>query len=266
VGTRATARPSPRLAIAAVVGALVFLATPGRATACSVTDVACTSSGVANEPAAPVDSIVGIGSKTVDTVTDAARRAGGADSTGVVDDAASTVASNVEHVRDAVADAVTKTGDPVAPVVDGIVDTARDAVGKGTPADAARTTGHSTGAPNRTRDDDARGGHPSSSTRSPIPEFGFRRSVGQLPTALGAVGSGPGESTVVPIALARRGLLPALLGSSAARIAAEVAKRIAFPLALLLIVIGFLFVQHRIDRREPKLASAPVVSDIARFA
>jgi hypothetical protein len=36
--------------------------------------------------------------------------------------------------------------------------------------------------------------------------------------------------------------------------------------ALLLIVMGFLFVQHRIDRREPKLASAPAVRDIARFA
>jgi hypothetical protein len=56
---------------------------------------------------------------------------------------------------------------------------------------------------------------------------------------------------------------PALKGlrellSRIARVAAEVGKRSAFPVGLLLLVLGFLSIQNRIDRRDPKLALAPV--------
>jgi hypothetical protein len=43
-----------------------------------------------------------------------------------------------------------------------------------------------------------------------------------------------------------------------ARVAAEVGKRSAFPSALLVLVMAFLTLQNRIDRRDPKLALAPV--------
>jgi hypothetical protein len=43
-----------------------------------------------------------------------------------------------------------------------------------------------------------------------------------------------------------------------ARVAGEVGKRSAFPSSLLMLVVGFLSVQNRIDRRDPKLALAPV--------
>jgi hypothetical protein len=43
-----------------------------------------------------------------------------------------------------------------------------------------------------------------------------------------------------------------------ARVAAEVGKRSAFPTGLLLLVVIFLALQNRIDRRDPKLALAPV--------
>ena len=48
--------------------------------------------------------------------------------------------------------------------------------------------------------------------------------------------------------------------------AAEAAKQVAFPLALALVVIAFLMVQNRLDRRDPKLASAPMAPDVLRFA
>jgi hypothetical protein len=256
-----------RMAIAAVIGSLLLLAAPGRAAACSPTDVACAAGGVADTSVVPVDSIVGTASDAVDAVSDAARGAGQADPTGVVDDAVSTATSQVEQVRDAVANAAKKTVDPVVPVVDGIVDTARDTIGTVTPAvSPLRTKASSRGAHDRTGNDDSRRGHESSTGRAPLPRFGYRRSIEPIPSVLGAGASAADESVAAPIALSRRGLLPGLLGSSAAGIAAEVAKRIAFPVALLLIVMGFLFVQHRIDRREPKLASAPAVRDIARFA
>lgn len=43
-----------------------------------------------------------------------------------------------------------------------------------------------------------------------------------------------------------------------AKVAAEVGRRSAFPSSLLMLVVGFLSVQNRIDRRDPKLALAPV--------
>ena len=43
-----------------------------------------------------------------------------------------------------------------------------------------------------------------------------------------------------------------------AQVAAEVGKRSAFPTGLLLLVVIFLSLQNRIDRRDPKLALAPV--------
>ncbi|MGH2756284.1 MAG: hypothetical protein ACRDI3_00670, partial [Actinomycetota bacterium] len=45
------------------------------------------------------------------------------------------------------------------------------------------------------------------------------------------------------------------------RVAAEAAQQVAFPLALAMMVGAFLMVQNRIDRRDPKLALAPIDSD-----
>jgi len=46
----------------------------------------------------------------------------------------------------------------------------------------------------------------------------------------------------------------------------RVAKRLAFPLALLVLVLAFIVFQHRIDRRDGKLAEAPVGRDVASFS
>ena len=49
--------------------------------------------------------------------------------------------------------------------------------------------------------------------------------------------------------------------SQIGRVAAELAQQVAFPLALVMLVGGFLMVQNRIDRKDPKLAVAPVDSE-----
>lgn len=51
------------------------------------------------------------------------------------------------------------------------------------------------------------------------------------------------------------------LFSNAARVAIEAAKTLAFPLVLALVVVGFLAIQGRIGRKDPKLALAPVDTD-----
>ena len=52
-----------------------------------------------------------------------------------------------------------------------------------------------------------------------------------------------------------------------AKFAAEAVKTFAFPLLLAILVIAFLLVQHWIDKRDPKLAMAPVHSnhDLTKF-
>lgn len=52
-----------------------------------------------------------------------------------------------------------------------------------------------------------------------------------------------------------------------AKFAAEAVKTFAFPLLLAILVIAFLLVQHWIDKKDPKLAMAPVHSnhDLTKF-
>jgi uncharacterized membrane protein YtjA (UPF0391 family) len=72
-----------------------------------------------------------------------------------------------------------------------------------------------------------------------------------------AVGSGLVNATVP----APRGFLGGLAGP-----AAEIASRIAFPLALAVLVLVFIAFQNRLDRRDPKLALAATSPDLLRFA
>ncbi len=46
---------------------------------------------------------------------------------------------------------------------------------------------------------------------------------------------------------------------------ARAARQVAFPLALTLIVIAFVVMQNRLDRRDPKLAYAPIGPDVLPF-
>lgn len=55
------------------------------------------------------------------------------------------------------------------------------------------------------------------------------------------------------------------LGHTIARAAAAAARHLAFPVALALIVAGFLLIQDRLDRRDPKLSLAPIRPEVATF-
>jgi type VI protein secretion system component VasF len=56
---------------------------------------------------------------------------------------------------------------------------------------------------------------------------------------------------------------------SAAATVGSIARRVppeaAFPLGLLALLGAFLLVQHRIDRRDPKLALAPITQTLLEF-
>jgi len=63
--------------------------------------------------------------------------------------------------------------------------------------------------------------------------------------------------SVVPVAVPAEESLVTQIG----RIATEALQQAAFPLALIVLVIAFLMVQNRLDRKDPKLALAPVDSE-----
>jgi hypothetical protein len=56
-------------------------------------------------------------------------------------------------------------------------------------------------------------------------------------------------------------------GSALSRfVGTSLAGTLAFPLLLILLVIGFVLVQNTIDRKDPKLALAPVGADHLPFS
>ncbi len=114
-------------------------------------------------------------------------------------------------------------------------------------------------------------GQPSSpSRRSNRPRSGAPGSAGagRLPGGQASAPRGGEESD---------GLLQRVLGqkisetvdkvvTAVAEAAGPVAERSAFPVVLLLVMVLFLFVQNRIDGRDPKLALAPLRSDDLSFS
>jgi hypothetical protein len=86
---------------------------------------------------------------------------------------------------------------------------------------------------------------------------------GSSPTLLPSQPSITTAASHSPVA-GRRGGHGSLLGQVGSVIA-DAARQVAFPLALTLIVVAFLLVQNRLDRRDPKLALAPIGPDVLRF-
>jgi hypothetical protein len=72
---------------------------------------------------------------------------------------------------------------------------------------------------------------------------------------------GPVGFIGVPVPTSPQGLLGPLAGP-----VADLAKRLAFPLALIVLVFAFVTVQNRLDRKDPKLALAAATPDVLNFA
>ena len=90
---------------------------------------------------------------------------------------------------------------------------------------------------------------------TPDPRPAARPRPGPAP----APGPAPGPPAVLgPLSVPTTVPPPAGIVAAAGRVATEAAEGAAFPLILLALVILFLAIQDRIDRRDPKLAHAPV--------
>ena len=212
-----------------VVTAFVLMSVP--AMACPVTDLNCLPQTVADPVTAVQD--------TVDQTTT------------TVEDTAATVNKTVEPVTDAVKGILGQVPDPPDP---GVIDdptgilpgvlgsTVTQPSGPGATKSGGNGTTNGPGGRNSRT---AGGGavSPSSFGRGPV--------IGPIAVPISLT---PAVSQSIP----RQGLFDQIgsLGIEAV---------LAFPLALALIVLLFVAVQNRIDRKDPKLALAPVAPDLLRF-
>ena len=205
---------------------------------------------VTQPPAGTSDAGSGPVGKVVDTVTDTTGTA-----TGTVVETVDTVTDTVDKatggttkpISDATKDTVktvgqlgTSAGDSVAGVADAVEGTIRPSGNGGSDA----------------RDNDGRARSPRSARQGPADVLGTRNEQAVRSTQESRRVSLTSDTTS-PIVTAPEESLVSQIG----RIASEAAKQMAFPLALTLLVIGFLTMQNRMDRKDPKLALAPVDSE-----
>ena len=230
-----------RLGAAGVMVAAVFVLTAAPAFAdCPATDPACLPGAVPDPVTAIADAtteVAATASSAVDQATTAAEEAAAA-----VTDQANQV---VEPVTDAVKGILGQVpdpdpiGDPTGILPDVLGSSVSQPSGPGTSGPGGNGTG--TG-PNGTA---TQGSGPSFLGRGPV--------IGPV---TGPISSNPAVSTAIP----QQGLFDRI-GS----LATQAAKALAFPVALTLIVLLFVAVQNRIDRKDPKLALAPIAPDLLRF-
>lgn len=191
-------------------------------------------------------------SGTVGEVTDPVT---GDDDTGSTVDPIGDVKKTVDKTVNDTSESVDETtGGATGPVTDTITKTISDT---GDTLDS--TTGTSTG----TKKNKSRKKTKAGSGGSVTPRL-YRDgvTVTEWLTALNFVPSVGAEQPATRHISMASGYAPVETGegflSKLGRIATEAAERMAFPLALTLLVVGFLVVQGRIDRKDPKLALAPV--------
>ena len=210
---------------AAVVAGVSWLAVP--ASASQDCQLLCTGAQlpVVTTTPNPVEEVIQTVEQAVDTVEEEAGR-------------------TVESVRNTVDKTASGVKDTVDAVTSSITDTPKN-----------DTSGHLDG-----DNDKPRGGGQRGNEQDPRD-----RASASLRLAAEQATIRPEQAEVAPLAPVAPTARPTTAEPGAldrvAEIVREAAKQLAFPLALTLIVAGFLALQGRLDRRDPKLALAPVDSE-----
>ena len=217
------------LLLLAFGASFVVAAAPARA-ACPLTDPACVI-GTVDEAVQPVTEVT-------DPVVD-----------------------QVDQVVDQVVDPVTEVTDPVVGTIGGVINGVEDTVDPIVDVTEPPAQGHS----------DV-GSDPRPGPGAPSDSGNGRSDVGSgsfveppiPPPALVGGEFIPSLDSVRPISDVRIGASPPTERSGVS-FENVVKGLVAFPLALALIVGAFLLAQNRLDRRDPRLALAPVGPDVLDF-
>jgi len=221
-----------RLGIACMMVSSAFALTSAPAMACAVTDLTC----LPETTASPVTAVTDTATSTVDQA-----------------------AATAQETAAAVTDKANKTVEPVTDAVKGILGQAPDPPTGIIPdvlgSTVAQPTAAGTTEPGGNRPANAPGGGKTRTHGGAVSSLTFGRGPVIGPVAV-PIPSTPAVSRTIP-----RGGLFDRIGS----LAIQAAKELAFPLALAVIVLLFVAVQNRIDRKDPKLALAPMTPDLLRF-
>jgi hypothetical protein len=215
------------LLLLAIGASFVVAAAPAGA-ACTLADPACATQTV---------------TETVDVVTEP-------------------VAQVTNPVVDQVVDPGTEVTDPVVGTIGGAINGAEDTVGPIVDVTEPPAQGHSdVGSDPRTGP-----GAPPGDSGNGRSDAGSGSFVGRPipPPALVGGAFIPSLGSVRPISDVRFGASPPTERSGVS-FENVVKGLVAFPLALALIVGAFLLAQNRLDRRDPRLALAPVGPDVLDF-
>ena len=179
-----------------------------------------------------------------------------------VDDVVEPVTEVTDPVVDQVVDPVTEVTDPVVGTIGGVINGVEDTVDPIVDVTEPPAQGHSdvgsdprTG-PGAPPDDSGNG-------RSDVGSGSFVERPIPPPALVGGEFI-PSLDSVRPISDVRIGASPPTERSGVS-FENVVKGLVAFPLALALIVGAFLLAQNRLDRRDPRLALAPVGPDVLDF-
>jgi hypothetical protein len=178
-----------------------------------------------------------------------------------VDDVVEPVTEVTDPVVDQVVDPVTEVTDPAVGTIGGVINGVEDTVDPIVDVTEPPAQGHSdVGSDPRT----GPGAPPDSGNgRSDVGSGGFVERPIPPPALVGGAFI-PSLGSVRPISDVRFGASPPTERSGVS-FENVVKGLVAFPLALALIVGAFLLAQNRLDRRDPRLALAPVGPDVLDF-
>jgi len=180
------------------------------------------------------------------------------------------VVDGVDDVVEGTVDTVSDTVDPIAEETTNTVDELLGGGQDNPPAGGGDGGGNGDGQGGAGGGHGSRGGgngqghrHGSASPSSHDAGLLGLGSATRPPIALGT-GSGGSYGTSTAPASGPAAEQPGLPHRIAAT-AAGAAKSLAIVLVLLLAAVGFVLIQDRLDRKDPRLALAPLQSDVARF-
>lgn len=237
------------VAMLSTMTAFLIALTPGpaRAADCGLLGTSCVTDTLGQTAGGAVSTVQETVDQTVDEVVTAVEE--------TVDETVDQVVGVVENV----ADTVKKTPDKVVDTVDETVNTVNDTVGAVDPVVAPPPPNG--GSDQGSNDPAGNGSRPDTETSVVRPQ-GRGRSAPTLHVDLVAETLPAGDTVGVSGTSSTSPLdQPGPFAGSLP----EIARRLAFPLVLVGLVLGFVAIQNRLDRRDPKLALASTTRDVLNF-
>lgn len=232
------------VAMLSTMTAFLILLTPApaRAADCGLLGTSCVVDTVQQTAGGAVSTVQETVDQTVDTVDQ------------TVDDVVTVVEETVDTVKKTPDEVVETVNDTVADTVNTVDDTvhALDPVAPPPPHGDSKQGAN----------DQSGGGSGHNSEPAVVRPNRTRRPAPTLGEVALVSGTSPASDTVIVTGTSTSpfGELGPFAGSLP-----EIARKLAFPLVLLVLVLGFVAIQNRLDRKDPKLALATTTPDVLTF-